>query len=55
MNLYISECFDATAMLMSESGQVVAMFNSIEEAMEECAEWIEVNAYYADHSEIYVD
>lgn len=55
MKLYISECFDETAMLMSDSGQVVAMFDSLEEALEECADWIEVNAYYADHSEIFVD
>lgn len=55
MNLYLSECIDDTAMLMSDSGQVVAMFESMTEALEECAEWIELNSCYADTCEVFVD
>ena len=55
MNLYLSECIDSTAMLMADNGQVVAMFESMTEALEECAEWIEHNSRYADECEVYVD
>lgn len=55
MNLYLSECFDNTVMLMSDNGQVVAMFDSLNEAFEECAQWIEANTYYADNSEVFID
>ena len=55
MKFYITECTDNTAMLMSDIGQVIAMFSSYDEAVQECAGWIEENDYVNDYSEFYFE
>jgi len=55
MKFYISECADNTAMLMSDVGQVIAMFSSYDEAVQECADWLEKNSCFNDHSEFYFE
>ena len=53
MKFYLTECPDNTAMLMSDVGQVIAMFSSYDEAVDECANWLEENAHPNDHTEFY--
>ena len=55
MKFYITECSDDTAMLMSDVGQVVAMFSSYDEAVTECANWVEENSYANDDSEFFFE
>lgn len=55
MKFYLTECTDNTAMLMSDIGQVIAMFSSYEEAVNECADWLEENSHANDHSEFYLE
>ena len=54
MKLYITECTDSTALLRTDIGKVIATFSSVDEAVEECANWLEDNNYYADFTECYL-
>ena len=42
MKFFIKEWSDDTATLMTEHGQVVWTFSSVQEAVEGCAEWVGV-------------
>jgi hypothetical protein len=54
MKIYMTVCVDNTVMLMTSVGQVIGMFSCYDEAVTECAQWIEDNSYYNDENEIYL-
>jgi hypothetical protein len=54
MNFYIKERTDNTVLLLSEVGQTVATFSSIEDAVESCSSWLEANSQYGDYNECFV-
>lgn len=53
MNLYIKEMADDTALVMTDIGQVVATFSSIDDAVAECSEWALQNEVNDDFTEFY--
>ncbi len=53
MNLYIKEMMDNSALLMTDHGSVIATFGSIDDAVQECTDWLHANDCYADHMECY--
>lgn len=54
VKFYISECVDNTVMLLTDVGQVIAMFSSYAEAVNECAQWVDENSHINDESEFYL-
>jgi hypothetical protein len=54
MIFYIKECADNTVLLLSEVGQTVAAFSSMEDAVETCTHWLEADSQYGDYSECFV-
>lgn len=54
MNFYIKERTDNTVLLLSEIGQTVATFSSMEDAVESCSNWLEADSQYGDYSECFV-
>jgi len=53
MELYIKETVDKRALLLTHSGHVLATFNNMSTAIDECSEWLENNDYYSDYNECY--
>ena len=53
MNLYIKEMTDNSALLITDVGNVIATFSSIDDAVDECTDWLQTNDCYADHMECY--
>jgi len=53
MNLYIKEMTDNTALLITDVGSVVATFGSMDDAVQECSEWLQTNDCFSDHMECY--
>lgn len=54
MTFYIKERTDNTVLLLSEVGQTVATFCSMEDAVESCCDWLEADSQYGDYSECFV-
>lgn len=55
MNLYIKEMTDSTALLMTDVGQVIATFGSVDDAVSECTDWMQANDFYADYTELFYE
>ena len=53
MNLYIKELTDNTALLMTDLGSVIATFGSVDDAVQECSDWLQTNDCISDHMECY--
>jgi len=53
MNLYIKEMTDNTALIMTDLGNVIATFDNIDDAVQECSDWVQSNDFIADHMECY--
>lgn len=53
MNLYIREMTDNSALLMTDLGNVIATFGSVDDAIQECSDWIQSNDFISDHMECY--
>ena len=53
MELYIKEMSDNRALLLTNSGHVLAVFNNMNTAINECSEWLSENDYYSDYNECY--
>jgi len=53
MNLYIKELADNTALVMTDIGQVIATFSSLDDAVSECNEWASENEKSEDYTEFY--
>ncbi|MDT8404348.1 hypothetical protein [Sulfuriflexus sp.] len=54
MNFYIKERPDNTVLLLSDIGQTIATFNSLEDAVDSCSDWLEHESQYGDYSECFV-
>ena len=53
MDLYIKEMSDNTALLMTDMGNVLATFSCIDDAVQECSNWLQSNDCISDHMECY--
>ncbi len=53
MNLYIKEMTDSSALLITDHGNVIATFGCIDDAVQECTDWLSANDCFADHMECY--
>jgi len=53
MDLYIKEMADSTALLLTDLGNVVATFSSVDDAVNECSDWLQSNDFISDHMECY--
>lgn len=53
MNLYIKEMYDSSALLMTDHGSVLATFVCVDDAVEECSQWLHANDCFSDHKECY--
>lgn len=54
MNFYIKERNDNTVLLMSDVGQTLATFSSMDDAVESCSSWLEADSQYGDYSECFL-
>lgn len=54
MNFYIKERTDNTVLLLSDVGQTLATFSSMEDAVESCSDWLEADIQHGDYSECFV-
>jgi len=53
MDLYIKEMNDNTALLLTDIGNVVATFSSVDDAVNECSEWLQSNELVSEQMECY--
>ena len=53
MNLYIKEMTDNSALLMTDLGNVIATFGSVDDAVQECADWMQSNDFTSEYIECY--
>lgn len=52
MTFYIKAWPDNTATLMTEIGQILWTFPSVEEAAQACQEWYDINSVKTDYEDI---